>query len=109
MPCPPDWDALRSRRQPGRGDFARSGAHLRSRRRRFNHSRLNLIRPLPSLSALRVYDNSAAADPAKGQVPVPILVLRMDHGKITGSADLRRTPGWAKPIVAAALKLQPHY
>ena len=74
-------------------------------RRRFNHSRLNLIRLLPSLSALRVYDNSAEADPAKGQAPVPMLVLRMDHGKITGPADLRRTPGWAKPIVAAALKL----
>lgn len=74
-------------------------------RRRFNHSRLNLIRLLPSLAALRMYDNSAEADPAKGQAPVPILVLQMDHGKIAAPADLRRTPEWAKPIVAAALKL----
>lgn len=74
-------------------------------RRRYHHSRLNLIRLLPTLSALRMYDNSAQADPAKGQAPVPILVLQMDHGKIAAPADLRRTPEWAKPIVAAALKL----
>jgi len=30
----------------------------------------------------------------------------LDHGKIAGSADLSRTPDWAKPIVAAALKLR---
>ena len=75
-------------------------------RRRYDHSRLNLIRLLPTLSALRMYDNSAQADPAKGQVPVPMLVLQMDHGKIAAPADLRRTPEWAKPIVAAALKLR---
>jgi len=33
------------------------------------------------------------------------LVLHMEHGKILGPADLSRTPDWAKPIVAAALKL----
>lgn len=75
-------------------------------RRRYGHSRLNLIRLLPRLAALRMYDNSAEADPAKGQAPAPMLVLHMDHGKIAGPADLRRTPEWAKPIVAAALNLQ---
>ncbi len=75
-------------------------------RRRYDHSRLNLIRLLPTLAALRVYDNSAEADPAKGQPPVPMLVLHMDRAKIIGPANLRRTPEWAKPIVAAALKLQ---
>jgi len=75
-------------------------------RRRYDHSRLNLIRLLPTLAALRVYDNSAEADPAKGQAPVPMLVLHMDRAKIIGPANLRRTPEWAKPIVAAALKLQ---
>ena len=75
-------------------------------RRRYGHSRLNLIRLLPALAALRMYDNSVQADPAKGQTPVPTLVLHMEHGKIIGPADLRRTPEWAKPIVAAALKMQ---
>lgn len=75
-------------------------------RRRYQHSRLNLIQLLPKLSALRMYDNSAEADPAAGQAPVPTLVLHMDRGRIVGPADLTQTPDWAKPIVAAAMK--PH-
>ena len=74
-------------------------------RRRYEHSRLNLIALLPALTALRVYDNSADADPAAGQTPSPILVLHMERGKILNPRALPRTPHWAKPIVAAALKL----
>ena len=74
-------------------------------RRRYQHSRLNLIDLLPHLAALRVYDNSADANPAKGRAPEPVLVLHMERGKILNAADLPHTPDWAKPIVAAALKL----
>lgn len=74
-------------------------------RRRFENSRLNLVHLLPKLTALRLYDNSPEADPDTGQAPVPRLVLHVDHGKVAGPADLSQTPGWAKPIVAAALKL----
>jgi predicted ABC-type ATPase len=74
-------------------------------RRRYEHSRLNLIALLPGLTPLRVYDNSADADPAAGHKPAPILVLHMERGKILNKRDLSRTPDWAKPIVAAALKL----
>lgn len=74
-------------------------------RRRYERSRINLVHLLPKLAALRVYDNSAEADPAAGKAPAPKLVLDMEHGKILGPADLSRTPDWAKPIVAAALKL----
>jgi predicted ABC-type ATPase len=74
-------------------------------RRRFTHSRLNLIRLLPVLSGLRMYDNSAEADPAKRVEPRPILVLNMERGKILGPDDLSATPSWAKPVVAAAMKL----
>jgi predicted ABC-type ATPase len=73
--------------------------------RRFVRSRLNLIRLLPKLSQMVVYDNSA---PANADAPAkrgPRLVLRSVGGAITGPADLSRTPAWAKPIVAAALKL----
>ncbi|MEO8751940.1 MAG: ZTL protein [Casimicrobiaceae bacterium] len=72
--------------------------------RRFVRSRLNLIRLLPRLNQLVVYDNSAQANahaPAKG----PRLLLRWVRGAITGPADLALTPAWAKPIVAAALAL----
>ena len=74
-------------------------------RRRYENSRLNLIALLPGLTALRVFDNSADADPAAGHTPSPRLVLHMKRGKILDPRALQRTPSWAKPIVAAALKL----
>jgi predicted ABC-type ATPase len=74
-------------------------------RRRWRHSRINLVRLLPVLTELRVYDNSAAADPAAGEAPRPVLVLHVDHGDLVGPPDLKATPAWARPIVAAALKL----
>ena len=74
-------------------------------RRRYEHSRFNLIDLLPHLAALHVYDNSADADPATGRAPEPVLVLHMERGKILNAADLPNTPDWAKPLVAAALKL----
>lgn len=76
-------------------------------RRRYRHSRLNLVRLLPALTELRVYDNSTQADPAAGQAPQPRLVLHVNQGRIIGPDDLASTPDWAKPIVAAALELEP--
>jgi predicted ABC-type ATPase len=75
-------------------------------RRRYRHSRLNLVQLLPALTELRVYDNSEAADPAAGQAPEPVLVLHMQRGRIVGPPDLASTPEWAKPIVAAAVALE---
>jgi predicted ABC-type ATPase len=74
-------------------------------RRRYERSRLNLIALLPLLTALRMYDNSVEADPADGATPTPALVLHVERGRILNPADLPRAPDWAKPIVAAALKL----
>ena len=74
-------------------------------RRRYEHSRLNLIHLLPKLASLRVYDNSAEADPARGRVPEPTLVLHVENGKIKNPNDLAVAPDWAKAIVAAAVKL----
>jgi predicted ABC-type ATPase len=86
-----------------RGGHDIAAEHIR---RRYEHSRLNLIELLPRVTALRVYDNSADADPAAGKIPKPRLVLHMENGKILNHRNLRSTPNWAKPIVAAALKLQ---
>jgi predicted ABC-type ATPase len=73
--------------------------------RRYDGSRMNLIRLLPGLTELRVFDNSVEADPATGVAPVPTLVLHMDQGKIVNPDDLHLTPSWARAIVAAAMRL----
>ena len=74
-------------------------------RHRYDQSRLNLIRIMPHLRSLRVFDNSFEADPERGAVPRPWLVLHLEKGRIVGPDDLARTPKWAKPIVAAALRM----
>jgi len=74
-------------------------------RERWNGSRQNLIRLLPLIDHLRVYDNSTEANPAEGQRPRPILLLEMQRAKITAPADLSGAPDWAKPIIAAAIHL----
>ncbi|EQD77103.1 hypothetical protein B1A_03116, partial [mine drainage metagenome] len=72
-------------------------------RERYDGSRRNLIRLLPRLTEVRVFDNSADADPKSGKRPTPLLILHMQHGKILDSIDLPQTPEWAKPIIIAAL------
>jgi predicted ABC-type ATPase len=74
-------------------------------RRRWETSRLNVIRLLPKLTELRVYDNSSDADPHTGAAPVPLLLLHVRGGRIVAPRDLSATPAWAKPLVAAAVRL----
>lgn len=75
-------------------------------RERYDSSRRSLIRLLPKLTLLRVYDNSEDADPAIGESPKPVLVLHTERGKIRVACEPAATPDWAKPIVMAALKLR---
>ena len=87
----------------------RSGGHAIAPdliERRYEQSRINLIDLMPHLSELRVHDNSVDADPATGKPPKPKLLLHMKAGRIMNLDDLKKTPDWAKPIVAAALKLR---
>ena len=98
----PELHLARVRARVARGGHDIPDADIR---RRYEHSRLNLIHLLPNLAALRVYDNSAEADPAAGKVPEPKLVLHIEKGRILNAAGLHRTPDWAKPVVAAAIKL----
>lgn len=72
-------------------------------RERYDRSRANLIRLLPYLTELRVFDNSVEADPGRGAAPTPLLVVHMVMGNIAAMCDLGSVPAWAKPIVAAAL------
>ena len=75
-------------------------------RERWDSSRKNLIKLLPTLTQLRVYDNSVEASLRTGEPPKPRLNLDLRKGKVVGPADLIQTPGWAQPILAAALELQ---
>ena len=73
-------------------------------RQRYTSSRLNLIQLLPSLTELRVYDNSEEADQSNNVAPKPKLILHLVRGKIVELCDLQAVPKWAQPIVAGALK-----
>lgn len=76
-------------------------------RKRWIGSHLNLIKLLPHVTHLRVYDNSAENDPDKGEAPELKLVLSVSNGAIDfpGREEVKDTPAWAKPIVVAAFRL----
>jgi predicted ABC-type ATPase len=74
-------------------------------RERYTKSLLNLIGLLPVLTELVVYDNSDEADPETGNEPLPKLVLHLRQKEIVASCDLATAPEWAKPILAAALRV----
>ena len=76
---------------------------------RWISSRANLIRLLPALARLQVFDNSADAAPA-GDIPDPVLVLEMVKGQVLFPAaddieTLAATPVWARSIVQAAFEM----
>jgi predicted ABC-type ATPase len=74
-------------------------------RERYDRSRINLISLMPRLTELRVFDNSWEADPFTGRAPRPLLVLHVLKGRIVDMMNLAETPQWAKPLVAAAVKI----
>jgi len=79
-------------------------------RRRWESSRQNLIKLLPRLAQLQVFDNSKEVGPGE-DVPPPALVLEMKKGRLLypsrdDAEALKATPGWAKPIVAGAFRCE---
>ena len=73
-------------------------------RERWINAPINLIRLMPLLNELRVFDNSIDAAPGE-PVPDPVLVLHVRSTVVQFPRrieQLERTPGWAKPIVQAA-------
>ena len=72
-------------------------------RERYARSLSNLIRLMPGLTELRVYDNSQQADPNEGEEPQLQLILHLDRGRVRSICELEATPNWAKPVVMAAL------
>ena len=76
-------------------------------RERYPQAQLNLIKLMPHVAYIKVYDNSVEAA-ADGTVPEPLLVLEMENGQVISPAaddlkTLRRAPEWARAILEAAL------
>jgi predicted ABC-type ATPase len=75
-------------------------------RQRYDRSRLNLLRLLPKLTQLRLFDNTAERD-ERTQWPEPKLLLHWRRGRIVRQYDLQQMPEWAKPILQMAMELSP--
>jgi predicted ABC-type ATPase len=72
-------------------------------RKRWHGSRQNVIRLLPYLNELLVYDNSETVVP--GASPKPKLLIRISEGILHGGFDALFNeffPEWAQPIAMAA-------
>jgi len=76
-------------------------------RERFVRSRENLVALLPYLYELKLFDNSASADIAAGEHPLPRILLHVKTGRIIEHSELKSMPDWARPIVAAAQSNSP--
>lgn len=79
-------------------------------RERWISSRMNLIRLMPLVARLQVFDNSAEAAPGE-DIPDPVLLLEMIGGRLVfpaadDASALEATPDWARPIVQAAIEQQ---
>jgi predicted ABC-type ATPase len=77
-------------------------------RQRYPQAQLNLIKLMPHVAYIKVYDNSVEAS-ADGTVPDPLLVLEMENGQVISPTPddlqaLQHAPEWAKPILEAALR-----
>lgn len=77
-------------------------------RERYPQAQLNLIRLMPHVAYIKVYDNSVEAA-ADGTIPDPVLVVEMENGQVISPAPddlkaLQRTPSWTKSILEAALR-----
>jgi predicted ABC-type ATPase len=97
----PELHIARVRSRVSRGGHDIPESTIRSR---YHQSRLNLIRLMPHLTELLIYDNSKDADPALGTMPEPMLILHLNRGKVEASCDLTSAPEWSKPILMAAMK-----
>ncbi len=75
--------------------------------RRTRSSMLNLVRLLPVLRELVVFDNSLEADPVIGVTAAPMRLLHVKDGRIVYiEKPLAAEHGWAKAILATAMDHQ---
>ena len=90
---------------------AHGGHHISNEkiRERWDASRLNLIKLLPRLERLQVFNNSASVEPGQ-DIPDPVLVLDVENSRVNfpdpnDAAEMSAVPPWARPIVEAAIRI----
>lgn len=74
-------------------------------RERWNTSRENLVRLLPHIDELTLFDNSLGSAMTAAHPPTPFHILHVLRGSIPYLAPPEQIPNWCKPIVAAALRV----
>lgn len=89
---------------------AHGGHHIAEEkiRERWTTSRVNLIKLLPKLARLQVFDNSTDVEFGH-DLPDPVLLLESENGAVLfpdplNANAMSAVPLWARPIVEAALK-----
>lgn len=78
-------------------------------RQRWDGSILNIVKLLPSLNILRVYDNSMTVE--EGQSPEPDLLVSITEGHMDGAPEALFRDDfseWAQPIAVAAVEALGH-
>ncbi len=71
-------------------------------RARYDGSRQNIIRLIPELSELWLFDNSEESESAPAE---PQHLLHMADGRVVSCCEPDDIPAWAKPIIATALRV----
>lgn len=99
----PELHIARVRARVGKGGHDIPESKIRER---YDRSRANLIRLLPHLTSLRLYDNSVEGDPATVG-PSPKLILHLEQRRIVQMLANEEVPPWAEPIVTAASEMDP--
>ncbi|NDL63421.1 hypothetical protein [Acerihabitans arboris] len=102
----PEQHIRRVQLRVAHGGHAIAGEKIRER---WITSRANLIRLLPLLAHVQVFDNSVDAAPGD-DIPDPVLVLEVTWGTMVfPAADdaraLAATPEWARPLLEAAMQM----
>lgn len=75
-------------------------------RQRYESSRENLIRLVPAITNLFLYDNSTDSDPELTP-PEPVLILQVENRKLVYALKPESVPQWAKAAYVAVHKAYP--
>lgn len=94
----PDLHLARVKARVARGGHDIPEAKIRER---YERSRENLIRLLPILTELWVFDNSEEGNVLKGGIADPRLILHVVDGLLVEACEASQVPEWAKPIFVA--------